>query len=597
MKAKDEGMRSWVRSLRDKNIPELEALLADVQRQENQALAPLAKRRAALRRALRQKLAAVTAEARAISYDGEAAGLPVIPIIHAPESPIGDVNLLMEDVPLTAPPFDRITIELARDLITKTGGLMPALEVKPMRGEEEKDQRLVAQWTIPRAITMAELVNMEHRVRSVYGRQTSGRKKNGRGWEQVVRYVDLQNKTAAGKEGIYLGPQGYWSAEATGVVVYRQFANSAEAHYLAQAHPEDWIMRSVEGTVTATQIELREGANGKDKPGLAQDKFLQLTIQLSYLLAKQRLIEDRVLMTAIFRALNGVGTSPIERGKLYGMKAVLDAIERVLVLPLQRPDLARSYRFRPESILLVGVPGIGKTFLAHYLMTSDYNAIFASVHSDRLHQDLLRSGERGMSPVFLKIDAIKDATSLPVVLLIDDIDVMLEKEEVVSKFLNLMQGIRQRGFHILASTNRPEKIDQRLLEPGRLSKIIHVQLPDEHDRAGVLLTHLADLPFRSEEEKRRVVTAMTAKTTGWTQRYLWELCVEAGRMHGSQVAEESRVGELDPGALPPLALENFEQAHTELLRGINLQELRAWDDRIAAFVSHARQKIGFGSTG
>lgn len=593
MKAKGEGMRSWVRSLRDRGIPELEALLADVQRQESQALKPLAKQRTVLQRVLRARMAVVRAEARAIDYDSEAAGLPVAPVIHAPESPIGDVNLLMDDVPLTVAPFDRITIELAHSLITKTGGLMATIEVRPMKGEEEKAWRLVAQWTIPRAITMAELFNIERLVRSAYGRQTSGHKKNGRGWEQVVRYLDLQSKATAGKEGIYLGPQGYWSAEATGVVVYRQFANSAEARYLAQAHPEDWIARSVEGTVTATEIEFREGASGKDKPGLAQDKFLQLTIQLSYLLAKQRLIENRVLMTAIFRALNSVGTSPIERSKLYGMKAVLDTIERVLILPLQRPDLARTYRFRPESIILVGVPGIGKTFLAHYLMTSDYNAIFASVHGDQLRQDLAKSGERGVSPVFLKIDAIKDATSLPVILLIDDIDVMLDKEEVVSKFLNLMQGIRQRGFHLLASTNRPEKIDPRLLEPGRLSKIIHVQLPDEHDRAGVILTHLADLPFRSEEERHRVVAATTAKTAGWTQRYLWELCVEAGRMHGSQVAEASRAGELDPGALPPLTLEDFEQAHTELLRGINLQELRAWDDRIAEFVSHARQKIGF----
>lgn len=596
MKPKGESMRSWSRSLRDKDTSELEALLADVQRQESQTLAPLVKQRAALQRVLRARMAAVAAGAHAMGYDSEAAGLPIAPVIHAPESPIGDINLLMEDVPLTASPFDRIIIELAQGLITKTGGLTPTIAVKPMKGEEEKEQRLVAQWTIPRAISMAELFNIEHLVRSAYGRQTSGHKKTG-GWEQVIRYLNLQNKTTAGKEGIYFGPQGYWSAEATGVVVYRQFANSAEARYLAQAHPEDWIARSVERTVTATEIELREGATGKEKPGLAQDKFLQLVIQLSYLLARQRLIENRILMTAVFRALNSVGTSPIDRHKLYGMNAVLKIIERVLVLPLQRPDLARIYGFRPESILLVGVPGIGKTFLAHYLMTGDHNAIFAPVHSDQLRQDLTKSGERGVSPIFLTIDAIKDATSLPVVLIIEDLDVMLDKEEVIAKLLNLMQGIRRRGFHLLASTNHPEKIDARLLEPGRLSKIIHVQLPDERDRAGVLATHLADLPFRSEEEKREIIAAMAPRTAGWTQRYLWELCVEAGRLHGSQVAESSAGGAFDHGVPPPLTLEYFEQAHTELLRGINLQELRAWDDRIAAFVSHARQKIGFGSTG
>jgi len=265
----------------------------------------------------------------------------------------------------------------------------------------------------------------------------------------------------------------------------------------------------------------------------------------------------------------------------------------VLLLALQKPDLARHYKFRPESVLLVGVPGIGKTFLAHYLMTGEYNALFASLDSSKLRKDLMKSGSEGMSAVFLRVDRIREATSLPVILLIDDIDVILNEEkegDIVSKFLTLMQGIRQKGFHVLASTNHPDKIDKRLLEPGRLSKVIHVPLPDRADRVGVLRSHLAVLPFVSEDERARVAEEMADRTEGWTQRYLWEMCTEAARFCGLAASQAGAAEE--PVVLSPITKAHVEQAHEELLRSINLREIREWDDRIAKFVSNASREIG-----
>jgi hypothetical protein len=581
VKPREQGIGSLIKSLKGKSTEELETLLADVQSRENQALEPLTREKSALQKLLRERLNAVVSSAsQAGSYDTEGTGLPVAPIIYAPEAPVGDVNLLMNTVPLTTAPFDRILMDTARTIVTITGGIMPEMEVRPMSCGMHKDNRIVAKWTIPRAITVEELFHIERLVRGVYERQISGHKK-GNGWEKITCYADLLNTAHIAKQGIYFGPDGNFNSQAMGVLVYRRFVNEAEAKFLTKTHPEDWLTRSIEKTVTKTEIELREGTEEKDKKALRQDKFLQLVIQLSYLFAKRKPIDNRTFMIAIYRALNRVGTNNIERDKLYGMKETLTTIERVLILALQRPDLAQSYQFRPESVLLVGVPGTGKTFLSHYLMTSDYNAIFISVDSG-----LLKEGLASMSNFFLRIDIIKNATLLPVVLLIDDVDGAMEKDDL-PKFLNLMQGIRQKGFHIVASTNHPEKIDRRLLEPGRFSKIIHVGLPSRADRVGVLANHLANLPFESEQEKQTVIEDMAKRTVGWTQRYLWAMCTEAGRFCGLQVDAS--------GTKPvvPLSRQHFYQAHAELLKSINTKELKEWDQNIAAFVSRATKQIGF----
>lgn len=583
--------QGFMKGLLSANIEELESRLADIALREGTTVGPLTRQREAIEKVLRKKRRERGEKPSVVESDVHGTGLPAILAVDRPEPSAGDANLLMTRVSIIEPPFDRILREIATRLIRATGGLLPAMEVKSYDCDDKKGQRFVIRWTVPRAITMDELYSIEHVTRQAYECEISGHKKNGTGWESVVRYVDLQDKSVPAREGIYFGTAGYYDSASEGVIVHRRFVNAAEARYLIQRYPDDWLGRSIERKAIQTEVEVREGYTSKDEQGLAQDSFLFLAVQLSYLLAKQKLIDSRVLMTAVYRELNRVGTNPIEREMLYGMKAVLTTIERVLLLALERPELARHYRFRPESVLLVGVPGIGKTFLAHYLMTGEYNALFASLDSSQLRQDLAKSGGDGVSSVFLRVDRIREATTLPVILLIDDIDVILDEkeEEVVSKFLTLMQGIRQKGFHVLASTNHPDKIDKRLLEPGRLSKVVHVSLPDRADRVGVLRNHLAAFPFAGDVEREQVVQTIAEKTDGWTQRYLWEMCMEASRFCG---LTESRSSRMDGAQYSPITLAHFERAYAELLTSINLRNIRDWDERIANFVSNASREIG-----
>ncbi len=513
------------------------------------------------------------------------------PLIVPQDNPIGDVNLLMSHVELTVAPFSTIIISLAKELITKTGGLMPLMEVLSVEDNDLEFKRIIVRWRLERALSMSEVFAIWKLARLVYEQDIKG---FSEGWE-YARYRDFRNKIIPAEYGIIFSPQSYYKSSSTGIVISRKFPTPAEATFMVQSRRSDWI-RAVasDGGRIITKIEIREGQTGEKKECLlSQDSFLELVVQTAYILARQQQINRRILMTSVFKELNHIGAAAFDKSKLYGMESVLAVIERVLLLPLQQPKISNWLNFRPESILMVGVPGVGKTMLAHYLMSGDYNAVFCSIDSDRLRQDLKASGEKGISPMLLRIDNIKEITALPVILLIDDIDVVVKEDEILSKFLNILQGIRERGLHLLCSTNYPERIDDRLLEPGRLSKIVHVPLPDLKTRRGVMRTHLKGLPFRAPDEAEKVIEKMANETEGWTQRYLWELCVEAARLCGLE-SVGGNISAPEPVLSDAvLSLAHFEAAKTDLSSRVNLKRLQKRDEEIRDFVSQKSKTAGF----
>jgi len=538
-------------------------------------------------------------------------GLSMSGIFSSPqrETAAGNINLLMDAVALTATPFTNIVCELARTLIRKTGGLLPTFEVQRVRKGQDYVERLVARWTLRRIIKGVELSGIEQACEEAYRRDIRGHNKHGKGWEEVFKAQDLKSKSIPGKLGIYFGPHMYFSSSATGATATRKFGSAAEARYLLKEWPNDWIGRSGRKVLKpiSTEIEVREGFTDRENPGLPQEDFLQFVIQISYLLATQELIHRPTLMAMIYKALSLIGIAHISRDQLYGMQEAVEEIERVLLLPFEYPDAATAYQYESESVLVVGVPGVGKTFLEHYLMTNGlYNVLFATVDALRLRQDLVK--ETG-SPILLHIDRIKSDTHLPIILIIDDIEGLLAGGEhnvdMVVKFLNMMQGIQQRGLYFIASTNKPQGLDARLLEPGRFTSIVHAPIPaSQEERGGILGAHLPEDLFRSKEEREEILEYAAGETEGWTHRFLKQLCQEAGRFCTLEITRDGDkshdywmvANARSPREIPsyfPLALAHFQQAFEVVRQKIDIEHLRKWDKSIQNFVSHNRSQAGY----
>lgn len=63
---------------------------------------------------------------------------------------------------------------------------------------------------------------------------------------------------------------------------------------------------------------------------------------------------------------------------------------------------------------------------------------------------------------------------------------------VVNTLLTELDGLdARRGVFVLAATNRPDMLDPAMCRPGRLDKLLYVDLPAPHERAEIIRTLIA----------------------------------------------------------------------------------------------------------
>jgi SpoVK/Ycf46/Vps4 family AAA+-type ATPase len=100
------------------------------------------------------------------------------------------------------------------------------------------------------------------------------------------------------------------------------------------------------------------------------------------------------------------------------------------------------------------------------------------------------------STVKQRINTIRINTGLPIVIVLEDIDTMLERDPLYDQLLTtFFEGIGAiDGSYILATTNHPDKISLRLLRQNRFSKVISYELiKDIEEVKHYLDIHLQDI--------------------------------------------------------------------------------------------------------
>jgi len=173
----------------------------------------------------------------------------------------------------------------------------------------------------------------------------------------------------------------------------------------------------------------------------------------------------------------------------------------------------------PKGILLVGMPGTGKTLLARatageagvsyfHISGSDFVEMFVGVGASRV-RDLFSTARR----------------SSPCVIFIDELDAVGrtrgagyggghdEREQTLNQMLVEMDGFEPKeGIIILAATNRPDVLDPALLRPGRFDRHVQVDLPDMKEREEILKLHVGKLPTTDDVEVEKIARAMPGAT-------------------------------------------------------------------------------------
>jgi SpoVK/Ycf46/Vps4 family AAA+-type ATPase len=154
----------------------------------------------------------------------------------------------------------------------------------------------------------------------------------------------------------------------------------------------------------------------------------------------------------------------------------------------------RRMKLKPfRKLLLAGVPGTGKTMLCSALAKWAIEQKFLVIYISSADRD---------GATFEKIEQALDIAAdskQPTIILLEELDAYIQKKEEKSLVLNVLDGsesaINDEGTLLIATTNYPEAIDERIIKrPGRLDRIFIVpETTSEAEAERMLRQYLADM--------------------------------------------------------------------------------------------------------
>ncbi|KAL7424142.1 Ribosome biogenesis ATPase rix7 [Cryptotrichosporon argae] len=193
----------------------------------------------------------------------------------------------------------------------------------------------------------------------------------------------------------------------------------------------------------------------------------------------------------------GFATVPdVSWADVGALGSVRDELALAVVHPIRNPELFGAVGIdAPAGVLLWGPPGCGKTLLAK-AVANESRANFISVKGPELLNKYVGESERAVRQVFARARA-----SSPCVIFFDELDALVPRRDdsmsessarVVNTLLTELDGLDARkAVYVIGATNRPDMIDPAMVRPGRLDKLLYVDLPSAAERVDILRTHTA----------------------------------------------------------------------------------------------------------
>ena len=285
-------------------------------------------------------------------------------------------------------------------------------------------------------------------------------------------------------------------------------------------------------------------------------------------LAKLRFVKDR-----LFSDISGLERiTTVERdgevGGLAGLRAWLDE-KKKLQTPAMREKMQALGLPAPRGILLVGVPGCGKSISAKAI------AVNWNLPLYRLDFATVQGSYVGQSEQQLR-EALETAEQVsPCVLWVDEIEKGLSgaagggdggvSTRMVGQFLFWLQECRKFVF-VVATANDVSKLPSELLRRGRFDELFFVDLPTLQERKSILALHYRH--YIGHEISPQLLDKLADMSEGFTGADLESAMRDAGYYQlthdGREMPDESIIAMV--GNIIPLSRTSPEK----------IEAIRAW---------------------
>lgn len=214
----------------------------------------------------------------------------------------------------------------------------------------------------------------------------------------------------------------------------------------------------------------------------------------------------------------------------------------------------------PRGVLLTGVPGCGKSALAHALATH-WQVPLVLLDPGRIYRKYIGESEQRFDAALATVAAMA-----PAILWIDEIEKGFAtggedggvSGRVLATFLRWLQD-RPPGVFVVATANDVTRLPAELTRKGRFDELFFVDLPDEDDRVHI---------FRAQLARRSVIV---------TDPQLRELARSTEGFSGAEIdAAVGAASYAGPITTATVAAELVTTVPLSRSRAADIAALRAW---------------------
>lgn len=310
---------------------------------------------------------------------------------------------------------------------------------------------------------------------------------------QILDLVTLANES--GGVVIVLTNSAVWNQlQRLGMVIKIDLPNEDEMYSIIKEYIDDY---RTEIPIEWDNTDIREAASALAGVTRIEAENVIAALIANKCIKKSDMDEIRYAKDRLFSDISGLEKIEVDEsvkdvGGLAGLKKWLNE-KRELLKPEKRDELRAKGLQPPRGILLVGVPGCGKSLSAKSISANWklplYRLDFATVQGSYV----------GQSEQQLK-DALTTAENVsPCILWIDEIEKGLAgaggsndggvSTRMVGQFLFWLQECKKQVF-VVATANDVSMLPSELLRRGRFDELFFIDLPTVDERRDILALYM-----------------------------------------------------------------------------------------------------------